>query len=227
MIRKWSVAAWPVVGAAISDKTMSAPPSTSSDLSFSGAASSMKSRCKISTPAIGSISAMSIATTWPRRVPSSPTEPTRWAATCAQPPGAAPRSTMRLPRFKRRCLSSISINLNAARDRYPSRRAAATYGSFNCRSSQSWEECLCLRASFKRTVMSRVAPVVRGWSERDCFERDWPPELDFAGRCPVPDEPGLRAMISSSWASPSCWWRWRYMVWQSTAGCGNEFMLVR
>ena len=63
-----------------------------------------------------------MATTWP--LPSA--ERTRSAATWAQPPGAAPRSTTRLPGLSRRCLSSISISLKAERERYPSRLAAAT-----------------------------------------------------------------------------------------------------
>ena len=54
-----------------------------------------------------------MATTWP--LPAA--ERTRSAATWDQPPGAAPRSTTRLPGFRRRCLSSISMSLKAERER--------------------------------------------------------------------------------------------------------------
>ena len=74
-----------------------------------------------STPAIGSIASMSIATTRPRAGAS-----TRSAATWLQPPGAAPRSTTRSPFFIICALSSISVSLKAARERQPSRLARAT-----------------------------------------------------------------------------------------------------
>ena len=51
---------------------------------------------------------------------------TRLAATWLQPPGAAPRSTTVMPGLRKRCLSSISISLNAARERNPCRLAFAT-----------------------------------------------------------------------------------------------------
>ncbi len=48
-----------------------------------------------------------MATTWP--LPS--TALTFAAATCDQPPGAAPRSTTRAPGSSRLCLASISMSL--------------------------------------------------------------------------------------------------------------------
>ena len=46
-----------------------------------------------------------------------PVSPTIFAATCDQPPGAAPRSTMRCPGCNSLKRSSISISLKAARER--------------------------------------------------------------------------------------------------------------
>ena len=62
------------------------------------------------TPATGAISSRSTAIT-------QPVGPTFAAATCAQPPGAAPRSTTTWPRASSRSLASISSSLNAARER--------------------------------------------------------------------------------------------------------------
>src|SRR5436309_10453506 len=70
--------------------------------------------------------------------------PTRLAAIWLQPPGAAPRSTTVMPGLRKWYLSSISISLNAARERNPSRLACATYGSLSWRSSQSFEDSLRL-----------------------------------------------------------------------------------
>src|SRR5437763_4692456 len=70
--------------------------------------------------------------------------PTRLAAIWLQPPAAAPRSTTVMPGLRKWYLSSISISLNAARERNPSRLACATYGSLSWRSSQSFEDSLRL-----------------------------------------------------------------------------------
>jgi len=59
---------------------------------------------------MGAISSRSTAITVP---PGA----TLRAATCDQPPGAAPRSTTLAPRASRRSRVSISISLNAARER--------------------------------------------------------------------------------------------------------------
>ena len=74
------------------------------------APSSVKSSCIISTPVMGSISRMSTAST-------EPPSPMRLRAICDQPPGAAPRSTMRWPFANRPKRSSSWMILKAARER--------------------------------------------------------------------------------------------------------------
>ena len=110
MIRRWSVAAWPVVFGAMSDSTRSAlPPSTAT------------SRAGIVR--VGEIALQQHRARRPDRSAAGPPRPPRAAprcsATCVQPPGAAPRSTTRAPRRISRNRSSSSISLNAARERQP------------------------------------------------------------------------------------------------------------
>ena len=66
--------------------------------------------------------------------PLSP--PTMRAAYWLQPPGAAPRSTQRIPGRSSRSLCWISASLNTARERQPSRCARLTNSSFACSASQ-------------------------------------------------------------------------------------------
>ncbi len=62
--------------------------------------------------------------------------PTMRAAYWLHPPGAAPRSTQRIPGRSSRSLSWISASLNTARDRHPSRCARLTNSSLACSASQ-------------------------------------------------------------------------------------------
>ena len=96
------------VGPALAQQALAAAP---------GRVASMKSSCRNSTPGDRLHRQEVDGDHLPFARPSPSTERTRSAATCAQPPGAAPRSTTRLPGFSRRCLSSISISLKAARER--------------------------------------------------------------------------------------------------------------
>ncbi len=96
-MRRWSVFLWPVVLAAMSESTRSAGPPINS-LRRSGASGARKSSTSKVTPASGSIGKRSMPTIWPLPFAT----PTFSAATCAQPPGAAPRSRMRWPLFKMR-----------------------------------------------------------------------------------------------------------------------------
>ena len=61
MVRRWSVCGWPTVFAAMSERTRSAGPPSAS-FSCSGAASSMKSICRMATPSIGSVGSRSMPT---------------------------------------------------------------------------------------------------------------------------------------------------------------------
>ncbi len=84
MVRKWSVCGWPTVFAAMSEMTRSgASPKVSA--SKAGALSSMKSIWNRVTSGIGSVGNRSMPTTFALG--------DNFFTTCAQPPGATPRST--------------------------------------------------------------------------------------------------------------------------------------
>ncbi len=94
----------------MSDSTMSAlRPARRSSIAATPFAEEKSASITV-TPETGSIGRRSIATT-------APAPPTRFAATCDQPPGAAPRSTTTIPGFKSLSRSSISVSLYAERDR--------------------------------------------------------------------------------------------------------------
>src|SRR5712672_1948017 len=118
----------PAMLGAISDNTRSTlEPPTAARTSFN-TASSRKSPSTKSTPGIASMGNMSVATI--RLVP-----PTIRAAYWLHPPGAAPKSTHRMPGRSSRSVSWISLSLNTARDRQPSRCARLTNSSFACSAS--------------------------------------------------------------------------------------------
>src|SRR5450631_1583304 len=119
----------PAMLGAISDKTRSTFSAPTCDITCSSTLSSRKSPCTKSTPGIASMGRMSVATI--RLVP-----PTMRAAYWLQPPGAAPKSTQRIPGRSSRSLCWISASLNTARERHPSRCARLTNSSLACSASQ-------------------------------------------------------------------------------------------
>src|ERR1700722_11543152 len=118
----------PAMLGAISDKTRSTLSAPRHCRTCSKTASSRKSPCTNSTPGMGSIARMSVATMRPG--------PTMRAAYWLQPPGAAPRSTQRMPGRSRRSLAWICASLNTARERQPSFCARLTNSSLACSASQ-------------------------------------------------------------------------------------------
>src|SRR6202045_4828730 len=118
----------PAMLGAISDKTRSTLSVPRRCRTCSKTASSRKSPCTKSTPGMGSIAKMSVATMRPG--------PTMRAAYWLQPPGAAPRSTQRMPGRSRRSLAWICASLNTAREGQPSFCARLTNSSLACSASQ-------------------------------------------------------------------------------------------
>ena len=136
----------------MSESTTSAPPPSISLQDCAGAAGSRKSSWRKSTPAIGAMSRMSIATTLP--LPSA--APTRLAATVAPAAGrGAEIDHARRPASAgdtcRRSRSACRRRASAC----PSRLARATYGSLSWRSSQRFCETVRFFFDFSRTVSGR------------------------------------------------------------------------
>ena len=95
-MRSWSVLRWPVALAAMSESTPSAQAAEPCAQALRARRRRENPSAGTRRPSIASISRRSMATTRP--LPSA--APTCAAATWLQPPGAAPRSTMRWPGFE-------------------------------------------------------------------------------------------------------------------------------
>src|ERR1700722_6560751 len=131
---------------AISDNTSSILSAPTRSKTCANTASSLKSPCTNSTPGIASMGNMSVATM--RLLP-----PTMRAAYWLQPPGAEPKSTMRIPGRNSRSLSWICASLKTARERQPSFCARFTNSSLAC--SMSHRELLFERLGILRCDYNR------------------------------------------------------------------------
>src|SRR5271167_3719074 len=129
MLRGWSTASMPDMLGAMSDITRSTFSAPTRRRTCARTAASRKSPCTKSTPGMASMGNMSVATM--RLLP-----PTMRAAYWLQPPGAAPKSTRRIPGRSSRSRSWICWSLNTARERHPAAGARFTNSSLACSASQ-------------------------------------------------------------------------------------------